>query len=888
MNWLVRTLRKFRFAAGRETVNRDLEEEMSFHRAQTEQELIATGMPPHEAGHAAVRQFGNAARLRDESAQITGLRIERALTVQSVLQDFRFALRQLRKSPGFAVTAIVVLTLGVGAAVAIFTFVDAALIQPLPYAQPSRLAIVYESNTLGPHFHLSYQDWLDYQRRNLVFTSLEAFGNYGYMLTTPDGPQPVHGTRVTAGFFRTLGVTPVLGRDFRADDDQAAAPYVALISYSTWQHRFGGRRDIIGQTVTLTGNVTSIIGVLPPSFHFAPAEPSEFWGTERPDGGCEKLRGCHNLIGLARLRPGVGFAAAVADVQRIGLLLAQQYPDDDHGRGATMDRLTDAVFGSIRPILLMLLAGAALLLLIAAVNVSGLLLVRTERRRREMAVRGALGASRSRLVCQFFTEGIALAAVAGMLGFGFAFVLTRLVLGLIPKDFLDTMPYLRAAGLNMHAVAFTGVVAIIAAVIFSLLPALRVTHADLRDGLQEGARGVSGTVWRRFGSNLVIAELAMAMILLVGAGLLGKSFYRLLHVETGLNVDRLATLEVAGTIKKSDAEPQWVAFERRLNTQLTALPGVQSVAIASEAPLGDGDGSSNFVIVGRPPVDHNEVIIRDVSAGYFSTIQARLVRGRYFADDEDQSRQRVVVINQQLAKTFFPGEDPIGKQIFMEGDPKTTMLIVGIVGNIQEGQPDAAPQAAMYRPRNQNPSDPRDGYTVLLRTGQSEDSVLSATASAMHADDPTLAVSNPGTMLQKLYDSPSASLHRASAWLVGCFAALALLLSVVGLYGVIAYSVSQRTREIGVRMALGAERSTVYRMILREAGGLAAAGIVLGLAGSLAAATLLGKLLFQVHVWDATTLAAVSIVLAASALVASFLPARRAASVNPTEALHAE
>lgn len=882
MNWLLRTLRKFGLLTGRDRVNRELEEEMSFHRGQTEQELIAGGLLPHEAHRAAVRRFGNEARLSDESAQLTSLWIE------SVVQDFRFSLRQMRKNPGFAATAIVVLTLGIGAAVAIFSFVDAALIQPLPYTAPSQLALVYESNTLGPHFHLSYQDLLDYQHRNSVFSSLEAFGHYGFMLTTPDGPQPVRGTRVTAGFFRTLCVTPVLGRDFRPGDDQAAAPQVALISYSAWQHRFGGRRDIIGQTVTLTGNMTSIIGVLPPGFHFAPAEPSEFWATERPDGECEKNRSCHNLIGLARLRPGAGFGAAAADIGRIGLQLAAQYPDDDHGRGATMDRLTDAVFGSIRPILLMLLAGAALLLLIAAVNVSSLLLVRTERRRREMAVRGALGASRSRLMCQFLTEGAALAAFAAAIGFASSFALIRLVRGLIPKDILDTMPYLRSAGLNAHAVAFIALVAIIAAMIFSLLPALRVTHADLRDGLQEGTRGASGTVWRRFGSNLVIAELAMAMILLFGAGLLGKSFYRLLHVDTGLNAERLATLDVGGTIKNSGTDAQYVAFERRLNTQLSALPGVRSVAIASEAPLGDGDGSSNFVIVGRPPVDHNEVIIRDVSASYFSTLEARLLRGRFFADEEDQSRQRVVVVNRQLAKVFFPGEDPVGKLIAMEGDPKSAMLVIGTVDNLQEGQPDAAPQSAMYRPRNQNPDSPYDGFTVLLRTGQSEASVLSAAASALHRADSTLAVSNPGTMLQKLYDSPAAALHRASAWLVGSFAALALLLSIVGLYGVIAYSVSQRTREIGVRMALGAERNMVYRMILREAGGLAMAGIALGIAGSLASASLFGKLLFQVRAWDATTLAAVSVVLAAAALVASFLPARRAASVNPTEALHAE
>ncbi len=883
MEWLRRMLRKFGFFAKREQANRELEEEMRFHREQAERALRAEGVPAQEAHYRVARAFGNEARLGDESHGLTSFWFE------SVGQDIRFAVRQLRKNPGFAATAVLILTLGIGAGVTIFSFVDAALIQPLPYKEPSRLVILHESNTLGPHFHLSYLDFLDYLHRNSVFQSLDVYGTFGFMLQTPTGPQPAHGASVSAGFFRTLGVAPILGRDFRPGEDQPAAPRVALISYAAWQRRFGGRKDVLGQTVVLDSHPTTIIGVLPRSFHFAPAEPSDFWATERPDRDCEKNRGCHNLVGVARLRPGVSFGAALADAQRIGVQLAQQYPDDDHGRGATMMPLTEAALGNVRPLLLVLLTGAMLLLLIAAINVASLLLVRSERRKREMAVRGALGASRTRLIRQFITEGIVLAVSAGVLGTALAGVAMHLLLGLFPADVLATMPYFQQISLNPRVLTFAALVALVAGVVFSLLPALRVLLADLREGLTEGVRGSSGLVWRRFGSNLVVLELTVAVVLLVGAGLLGKSFYRLLRVDIGFVPEHVATLQVSGTANTYGTAAQQISFFRQLGARLATLPGVRSVAFASQLPLGDGDGSGNFRIVGQVwPSDHNEVVIRDISAGYFSTFETRLLRGRYFADDEDTSRQRVVVINQQMAKTYFPGEDPLGKQIYLEGSPKEAMEIVGVVDDIQEGQPDAAAQSGMYRPLNQNPDNPNDGFAVALRTAQNEDSVLSSAAMAIHSVDSGLAVYDPITMTQRMHDSPSASLHRSSAFLVGGFAGLALLLSVVGLYGVVAYSVSQRTREIGVRMALGAQRSAVYGLILREAGWLAAVGIGAGLICSVAATVLLRKLLFRVSSWDLPTLAAVALVLAVAALLASYLPARRAASVNPTEALHAE
>ncbi|HEX5233849.1 MAG TPA: ABC transporter permease [Silvibacterium sp.] len=880
MDWLARTFRKFRFLAGRETFNRELEEEMTFHRAQAEKELIADGMSPEEAHFAAQRQFGNDARLRDHSQRITSLWFETSM------QDMRFAIRQLRKNPGFAVTAIVILTLGIAASIAIFSFVDAALIKPLPYKNPSRLAILFETTRLGPRFHLSYPDYLDWKRDNTVFESLDVFDPNGFIMRSPAGPQDVDGSSVSAGFFRTLGVTPILGRDFHPDEDQPAAPRSALISYAAWQRRFGGRNDVIGQSVNLDGNPTTIIGVLPRDFHFAPAEPVDFWASERSTGGCEKRRSCHNLFGIARLKPGVTFAAAFADIKTIAQNLERQYPESNRDQHAFMMFLTDFIVGDIRPILLVLLSGAALLLLIAAVNVSSLLLVRSERRKREIAVRGALGASRARLIRQFITEGVVLALSAGVLGTALAYVIMQLFLRLIPTDMLASMPYLHQIGLTFRVLVFAALITLAAGVLFSLLPAVRISLSDLREGLSENSRSSSGTVWRHFGANLVVTELTLAVVLLVGAGLLGKSFYRLLHVDTGLQIDHLAIMQIAASGDSYKSDQQLINLERELQARLSTLPGVKSVALTGHLPLGDGDGTTELRIIGRAyHGENNEVAIRKVSANYFSTLQARLVRGRYFADDEDESRPKVAIINQQLARQYFAGQNPLGMQVSLGTDDPKPMQVIGVINDIQEGQLDAAPRAAIYPPFNQ---DPPSYFGLVMRTSQREDSLLSSAEDVIHRIGPALAVSYAVTMKQRVHDSPSASLHRSSAWLVGGFAALALLLSVVGLYGVIAYSVSQRTREIGVRIALGAPRSSVYRLILGEAGRLAIAGIGAGLLCSLAATMLIRKLLFDVQVWDVTILASVGLVLAAAGLLASYFPARRAASINPTEALHTE
>jgi macrolide transport system ATP-binding/permease protein len=868
-----------RFLFRRDRRNAEIASELDSFLEESVQEKMRRGLSRDQALRAARAEIGSAETVRHKvwSAGWES-------TAESNLQDLRFALRHFRKNPGFALTAILILTLGIAASIAIFSFVDAALIKPLPYQDPSHLAVLYESIPLGPRFHLSYLDYLDWKRQNTVFSSLDVYAPYGFLLQTPTGTQQADGASVSAGFFRTLGVTPILGRDFRPGEDQVNAPRPVLLSCSAWQRRFGGRSEVLGQTVTLDGKPNIIIGVLPSSFHFAPAEPADFWVTERADGGCEKDRGCHNIFGVARLKPGVTFATALAGIKTIAGNLARQFPDSNRDQKAFMLPLTDVIVGDVRPILLVLIAGAALLLLIAAVNVASLLLLRAEQRRREMAVRGALGASRLRLVRQFITEGIVLAAISGVLGLAFADVVMNLFLRLIPRDILATMPYLRVVGVNDHVLLFAALVSLTTGILFSLLPALRVSLSDLRESLTEGGRSASGTLWRRFGSNLVVLELATAVVLLTGAGLLGKTFYRLLHVDTGIEPSHLALLEVAATGPAYDKNAQLIALERQLQSTLSALPGVQSVAFTSRLPLGDGDGTTGFSIVGTPADNiHREVAFRNVSPNYFSTLQARIIRGRWFTDADDASHPPVVIINQQMAREYFPGQNPVGKQIAALGVNK--MEIVAVINDLQEGQLDAAPRGAMYFSL---PQFPPNFFAILLRASQNEDALLGPAAAAIHSVDHGLAISHPVTMTERIHDSPSAALHRSSAWIVGGFAALALLLSCVGLYGVIAYSVSRRTREIGVRMALGAQRSSVYRLVLHEAGKLVIFGIVVGLLSSLAVTMLLRSLLFRVQSWDVTTLAGVAFVLAASALLASFIPARRAASVNPTEALRAE
>lgn len=807
--------------------------------------------------------------------------------METLFQDLRYAFRQLRKSPGFAFTAVLILALGIGATVSIFGFVDAALIKPLPYKDSNRLVDVTESVAMIPHANLSYLDYLDWKRLNQVFSSMEVYTGQGYLLHTSAGTEPVLGVRVSDGFFRTLGVAPMLGRDFYAGEDLPAAPKTVMLIYSTWRKRFGGRKNVIGENVTLSGVPYTIVGVLPQDFQFALRGSAEFFATLHDSDSCALRRGCHNLNGIGRLKDGVTLKMALANMKTIARQLELQYPKDNRDQGASVLPLSQVIVADIRPIVLVLLGGAGLLLIIACVNVSSLLLVRSESRKREIAVRGALGASRARLIRQFITEGLVLMSAGALLGLAAAGAGMQVLIRLLSKDMMSGMPYLQGLGLNSHVLAFAGAVSVLAATLFSLPPVVRLPLTKLREGLTEGGRGYAGTLWRRFGMNLVVVELAVAVVLLVGAGLLGQSLYRLLHVEVGFQPDHLATMDIQLSDTSYPKDEQVVAVTREMVNRVSSLPGVQSVGITNVLPVSFNGNTTWIRIVGRPyNGEHNEVNQRDVSAALFTTLQAKLLRGRYFSDAEDESKPHVAIINQALAQKYFPGEDPIGKKI---GDtdlsPKSIFEVVGVVDDVKDGSLDSEIWPAIYYPFNQS----TDNYfSLVVRTSRAESSLLPTLVAAVREIDSGIGTMNETTMANRIYDSPAAYLHRSSAWLVGGFACVALLLGVIGLYGVIAYSVGQRTREIGVRLALGAQRGSVYQLIMKEAGWLVAAGIGAGLLASIGCATLIRGLLFGVQAWDAATLASVSAVLAIAAMLASFVPARRAAKVDPMVALRYE
>ena len=686
-----------------------------------------------------------------------------AFRFDSVLQDLRFAFRQLRQNPGFACSAIAVLALGMAASAAIFAYVDAALLRPLPYARPSRLVVAFETTGSCPDCTLSYQDYLDWKKANTVFSSFEAWDASVYLWRSPAGVQAVRSAHVSAGFFRSLGVAATMGRVFSDTDDAPAAPRTVLLTYGAWQSRFGARQDILGQSLILDDASYTVIGVLPRKFHFA-MRAAEFFTTIQDPNWCGQPRGCYDLYGLGRLRDGVTLDAAGAELKAIAARLEREYPDTNKGRSARLVPLKDAIVGDIRPTLIVLSSGAGLLLLITYVNVASLLLVRAESRRRETVLRGVLGASLGRLIRQFVTEALVLVAAAIGLALPAASIAIPFLFRLIPERRLRGMPYFRDLGLHPSVLLFSGAVALLAVVVFSVTPALRLSLSNLRERLAEGGRGSAGTLWKRFGSNLVAVEFGIAMVLMAGAGLLGKSLYSMLHVDLNFNPAKLATLEIDSHGAHYDNEAQRKMLSLRLVEHLSALPGVVSAAHTSELPITCNCNSTPFRVLGHPWYgEHAEVLQRETSAEYFHVIQARLIRGRFYTEADDASRPRVVVINQALAQRFFPGEDPVGRTI---GDlslsPASRAQIIGVVDDIREGNLVDPLVPAAYYPFQQ---DTGGSLFMVVRTVRDPGLMMPALAAGIRQVDANLGVRNEFVMDHRIEDSPAAFLNRSAAWL---------------------------------------------------------------------------------------------------------------------------
>ena len=803
-------------------------------------------------------------------------------------QDIQYGMRVLLRRPSFTIVAVLVLTLAIGANVTIFSFIDTALLRPLPYRDPEQLVKIWDSRQAEVYsrFEASYPDYLDWKQQNQAFSSLAAYGGGGnVVLAGADGPQMIKAGRVSDNFFQTLGVLPLFGRLFQSGEDLESAPRYAVLSYSFWQRQFGGRRDVLGQSVTLNSVPRTIVGVLPKNFHFAPIGEVDLYVTLHAGGGMRIRRNLHWLHPVGRLKPGVSREQAQGMMNVVAVNLEKQYPDSNKELRTVVVPLSELITGQIKPILLVLLSAVGLLLLIACANVANLLLARSATRAKEFAIRSALGARRWRVIRQVIVEGTLLATVGTVSGIVFTIIATRWMILTLPKEALQSMLYLKNISVDPRILLFAGGLGLLTALLFSLPPALGLS-APLHNALREaGQQSLAGS-WRKFGSSLVVAEVAISAILLVASGLLLKSLFHLLTVDTGFNVSRLTTFYVFPDSRRYIEDPQAIVLHDKLVDGLHGVPGVSAVGVTSTPPIVGGN-TSLFRVLGAPltPLPY-EANSRDIDPGYFSTLQAKLNAGRYFDEHDDAKAPQVVILNETLAKIAFGSENPIGKQIvFTYNAQEKPREVVGVVSDVHEGELNVADKPAIYTPFAQSPD---SIFAVVVRSDLDQAALRPALERAVHQVDPGIVLYQMQTMEDLIAQSPAAVMHRYPAWLVSVFAMSALMLGIVGLYGVMSYLVSQRTREIGVRMALGAPRGKVVRLILGNGIRLAAIGIVAGVAGAVLAGYTFRSVLFGVEPWDIATLLAVAAILAAICGAASYVPALRASRLDPVKALRYE
>jgi putative ABC transport system permease protein len=807
--------------------------------------------------------------------------------MQKLWQDLRYAVRVLLKNRGFTAVAVLALALGIGANTAIFSVVNSVLLRPLPYREPHRLIALWENYQQrgGPEREwFSPADFKDFREQAQSLEHVVALLGWGPTLTGQGEPEDLQGAAVAYDTFSMLGVDPAIGRSFTADEDRTGAERVVVLSHGLWQRRFGSDAAIIGKSLILGGESYTAIGVMPRGFTFPILPNTEIWRPLTPAmvalAGCD--RGCLVLRVMARLKSGVTLDAARAESSAIAARMAEQYPETNKGVGSTVVPLHEQLVGDVRPAMLVLLGAVALVLLIACANVANLLLARAAARQKEVAIRAALGASRGRLIRQHLTESLVLALVGGAFGLLLAFWMVDLLVSFAPKG----TPRLEEIAIDRGVLAFTFGTAILTGLIFGMAPALLSSRANLAGSLKEGGRDTSaGSRGNRVRSGLVVSEIALALMLLVGAGLLIKSFANLQRVDPGFDPENVLRIDVGLPRTRYPDRNQAAVFFKQLVDRVALLPGVQSAGAVSSLPLSGGGTDSGFAIEGRPqPAPDRQPVAwyAKVTPDYFRTMGIRLMRGRVFTEADNLDASRVVVISETMARRYFPDEDPLGKRLLFD-DGKDRREIVGIVADVRHFGLNLDARPTMYFSQSQSPN---RGMSLVVRASGDPMSLAPAIRSEVWALDRDLAVSSVMPMNELIRTSLAEP--RFVLLLLGLFAAVAMALSAIGVYGVMSYSVTQQSHEIGVRMALGAQVRDVLKLVVSRGIALVGGGVALGLVAAFALTRVMESLLFGVSATDFTTFAATSLILAAVALAACFVPARRATKVDPMVALRYE
>jgi putative ABC transport system permease protein len=857
----------------------DLSEEIRAHIEEKVEELVAGGMSRRGAAAAARRAFGNVTLTEEDSREVW-----RSPSIEDFLMDVRYAFRMLRKNPGFTTIAVLTLALGMGANTAIFSVVNAVILRPLPFQNANRLVRAFGKFPITDTSDVSPADFIDYRAQNHVFDHFEAIidGNTIFNLAGKDNPTQVKGAVVTSGFLDALGIQPLLGRTFEAADEGVSNPQVVVLGHRLWQERFGSDPEVVGKSVHLDGSRMTVVGVLRQDVPlFSDGDlwiPAPFEVTGMKSRPSRFLR----VIGL--LKTGTTIPQAQRELDTIAGRLAKQYPDSNTDWSMRLVPLQAALVGDARPALLILLGVVAFVLLIACTNFASLLLARNTSRSREIAIRAALGAGQLRLVRQMLTESVLLALAGGAAGI----VLANWCVELLRRLGPESLPRLNEVSVSGTVLAFTGGIAILTGILFGLGPALQASHRNRTQSLKEGGATGQSTSKHRAHNVLVIAEVALSLVVLIASGLLLNSFWRLMHVDPGFDASNIITTRISVTSSALKAEFQRRAFFDKLQDRLTSIPEVESVGFVSELPL-SGQGNDTYVTIGEhPPVspaDRLDADIRIVAGNYFRVMRIPLLEGREFTTWDTPTSPLVVLINEPFAKQFLGGENPIGRHLkIFEGKPEfVTREIVGVVGGIKHFALQEALRPEMFLPYTQSAA---LRMNVVVHTLGKSLTIPSAIRATVRSSDPDEATSAFHSLDEIV--STSAAGDRFNAFLLAAFGCIALLLTAAGIFGVLSYLVTRRTREIGLRVALGAQRRNILGAIVGHGMLLVLIGIGIGLIGAFAFTRWMSSFLFGVKPTDGLTFVAVSVLLATAGFLACYLPARRAMRVDPMAALRSE